>query len=280
MSFTALDAGDYTLSLGVPGDFAHFYHACFDTTSGSEVFLNDGDTNLLSFSLAEDASISCRWYVIPENASGQTSTPSATTGQGEADIQVFGCPVAYAGNDYLTDCDPVTDPVSVALNAGDTYDPATAVTSATGADGKTSFTGLGIGDYTMYLDVPGEFATFYYACFDTTSGSESFLFDGTVNPLQFSLGTNDASISCRWYIIPEDLRGGSPSPTTAPSSQPTTAASVSAKPSSVVALPNTGSGSGSGGSFPLTGLVVILVAVAALIASAAVVIGRRPGAAR
>lgn len=292
VTFNGIPAGNGTSGLDVPGEFATFYFACFNSTSGSEVYLFDGTGNqsTLTFSGTTASDYSCRWYIIPENLSGQTPTPAATAtaaaANGEAHFQVYACPVAYSGNDYLNDCSPMSDPVSVGLSAGDTYDPSTATTADTGADGRVAFTGLSAGDYTAYLDIPGEFATFYLACFDISSGSEDYLYDGTSNTTTFELGTNSAAISCRWYVIPENLSGQTPTvsatsvpATTVPAtSVPATSvpattvptARPSASTGNVVNLPDTGSGPGTkGGMITLPMLIVIAALIVGIFGAVA-----------
>ena len=108
--------------------------------------------------------------------------------------QVYTCPTDYAGTDYLADCTP----------GGASYDISLTDTSgtvvqqgSTDASGSVTFTGLA-GDITSTLGVPGDFAHFYLACFDTTSGSEVFLFDGTGNQVTETFsGDAGSSVSCR-----------------------------------------------------------------------------------
>lgn len=273
VTFAGGDAGGYSLELGAPGDFASFYSACFDRDG---VFRFDGTANVIDFSLAAGQTLFCRWYVIPADAGAPSASPSAApVADAEATVQVWTCPVAYSGDDYLDDCSPIEDSVDVSLNPGAAFDQDTAGFAATFPDGFVTFPALTAGEYNLTLQVPGEFADFYYACFDTTSGTEVFVKDGDLNTLSFVIEEGGA-FSCRWYIIPEDLQG-------APSASPSASAAASAKPSAsarpVVVLPSTGAGpdtDGGAGSHTLP----LIVLLAAALAAATVIATRRPGGAR
>ena len=267
--------GPASFALEVPGDFASFYYSCFD---GAGVFQFDGSSNGFDTELSAGDQLSCRWYVIPEDASGASpsASPSAPpVGTATVDAQVFTCPVEYAGTEYLTDCTPTEDPIGVLLSPSLPFDYDDATSTETGPEGRAAFTALVAGDYGLAVDVPGEFANFYVACFDVTSGSEVFLLDGDTNTAGFALA-DGAGISCRFYVIPENLSGGSASPSApasvAPSVAPSVASSNTPRPSStgpINVLPSTGTGSEGGsafGGFALTVLAVLAVAGVALAA--------------
>lgn len=265
-------AGDYTATLEVPGDFASFYYSCFD---GNDVFYKDGFVNLIDFTYGTGSTSFCRWYVIPEDASGPSpsAAPSVPAqGTASADFQVYTCPVAYRGGEYLTDCDPIVDPVDVLLSPVVPFDGNDFERAPTGDEGRVAFIDLLAADYSAAVDIPGEFADFYVACFDVTSGFEEFLFDGDTNTVSFDL-SDDSGISCRFYVIPEDLSGQSASPsgsaTVAPSVAPTASPRSSVGGSAINVLPSTGTGSGVGSSsisILLAGLAILAVAAVAVAA--------------
>lgn len=267
-AFYGLDAGDYTLAVGVPGDFASFYYACFDTTSGSESYLFDGDLNLITFGLADGGDFSCRFYVIPEDGRGPSPAPSQTEPDpdiGSIDIQVYVCPVGYAGDEYLSDCSPTVTPIGVLLSPSVPFDSDDFFAAETVAEGRVWFNGLEADGYSVAIDVPGDFADFYHACFDVTSGSEVFLFAGDLNTASFDLADIFA-VSCRFYVIPEDLRGESAAPSAAPSvtpsTRPTATPRASSSPTAINVLPSTGTGPDSGD--PGQGIALAIVAIVAV----------------
>ena len=257
--------GPATFALDVPGDFASFYYACFDDAG---IFQFDGTGNVIETELAAGDARSCRWYVIAEDASGASPSASASAspsapieGTATVDIQVFDCPVAYSGDEYLTDCAPIVDPVDVLLSPTVPFDENDFERAPTGDEGRAAFVDLPASDYSVAVDIPGEFANFYVACFDVTSGSEVFLFDGDTNTVSFDL-SDGSGISCRFYVIPEDLSGQSVAPTVPPRS--------STSPGAINVLPSTGTGSGTGGSS-----MSLLLAGLAIIAAAAVAVAAR-----
>ncbi len=251
IAFAGIPAGQTTASLNVLGETAGFYYSCFDVTSGTEEYLFDGVANAISYDAVDGTAISCRWYVTPAATGSPSPAPSDDTFGASAEFRVFDCPVAYDGDDYLADCAPTSDenPVEVLLSGGPELDPDTALSGTTDADGYVTFLGLDAGTWTAYLNIPGEFATFYLACFDATGGGETFLYDAGTNLTTFELA-EDATISCRWYIIPEDLRGSdepSASATTEPSASATASPVASASGGPISGLPSTGAGTGTGG---------------------------------
>ena len=261
VTYSGGDAGAYQLALQIPGDFSGFYYACFD---GADVFQFDGSSNVIDFNLTAGASLFCRWYVIPENAAGESPAPSAApsaapsdTGSSAAAVQVYLCPTDYTGDDYLTDCAPSDTQIPVSINPGTTYDESQAVSAPTGADGFVTFEGLTPGEYTLALGVPGDFARFYYACFDVTFGSEVFVKNGDTNTLSFII-EQGGDLSCRWYVIPEDARGEeSPAASASATAQPSAAASRT--PGAVTGLPSTGTGTENDGTMiPVTSLLLVL----------------------
>lgn len=261
--------GPVTFALEVPGDFASFYYACFD---GAGVFQFDGSSNVIETELAQGDEFSCRWYVIPDDANGPgpSASPSApVVGTATVDLQVFVCPVAYAGDAYLTDCDPTQAPISVLLSPDIPFGVVADATE-TGSEGRAGFDELVAGDYSLALDVPGEFADFYVACFDVTSGAEEFLFDSDTNTVSFDM-TDGSGLACRFYVIPEDLSGASASPSApasvAPSVAPTASSRASGSAGTINVLPSTGTGSGAGSGSPLNSLMLgglAILAVAAI----------------
>lgn len=283
-TFNDLPPGTSIATLGIPGDFAHFYYACFDTSSGAEIYLYDGTGNQITEKTSGriGSSSLCRWYVTPESQGGEQPSadpslvpiPSAT-----AAIQVYICPVGYTGSAYLTDCDPTLDPVGVLLSLSVPFDANDFVVAQTVGNGAIAFVQLDADDYSVALDIPGEFADFYVACFDATSGAEEFLFDDDTNTVSFDLAEG-STISCRFYVLPENLSGENASPSAsavasvAPSVSPSTSPRASGGPIGVAVLPSTGTGTGlSIDSNAVPAIALIVLALVAI--SAAVVATRR-----
>lgn len=257
VTFPSLADNTYLVELGVPGDFASFYYACFD--GATDEYLFDGTGNQITFDTTGGAQYYCRWYVIPVDqgvpspSPSVVPSPSTPVGTGEIGVQVWICPANYAGDDFLTDCAPTEDEILLFLYGAD----GSTLEGATGEDGYEAFIQLLPQEYTLELGVPGDFADFYFACFD--AATDEFLADGTTNLIDFTVSAG-SSFFCRWYVIPEPQDGASPSPTARPS--------ATARPSGVVVLPNTGTGTSAGGSSD--GLQIALVTVIAAVAAVSV----------
>ncbi|HEV2526904.1 MAG TPA: hypothetical protein VGT61_00420 [Thermomicrobiales bacterium] len=269
IAFPAGVAGDHTVTLNESSASNTFYYACFD---GADVFAFDGASNSFQVSLGAAESLFCRWYITPIVDVAPSPSPSGGDGIYGAGFAVrpLICPVEYAGDDFLDDCGPVND-VLVQINPGATYDESTAISGYSVAGEGVMFDNLEAGTYTVSLGVPGDFADFYFACFDTTSGSEVYLRDGDTNIATFDVADMSVTV-CRWYIIPVDAGA----PTTAPSASSSAAASnvpsvaPTVKPSAggPVRLPSTGAGTDAG-TAPTETIVAILALVAVIVAGLA-----------
>lgn len=79
VSFTELDAGTYTIELGVPGDFADFYVVCGSAGGGEAFDLADRNTNIVTYQVAASFDLACTWYIVPLDAGApETVTPAPT----------------------------------------------------------------------------------------------------------------------------------------------------------------------------------------------------------
>ena len=265
---STIPPGEITVTLDIDEvvydrDTTGFELECFDTTSGTAEALGTTNVATIDLTVVAGGTYACDFYVTPQFDAGTAS----------AAFQVFQCPVEYAGDDYLSDCDPVdpAEPVNVLLNEGEDFDFDAALTGTTGNEGQTQFEALDPGTYLATLYLSERVNTFSLACFDVTSGSEEFLFDST--GVQFTVDLAAGGLlSCRWYVIPQELPGASPSATSASASPSATSApSASAAPSRggtaggpVTGLPNTGAGSTPSSTLPGAALVAVLLAVVAV----------------
>jgi hypothetical protein len=73
--FEGLPAGTYTVTGGVPGDFAEAVIEC----EGQESFSQDGV--ILTLEIAADAAVTCSWWNIPEDLSGTPPNTALAAGQ-------------------------------------------------------------------------------------------------------------------------------------------------------------------------------------------------------
>lgn len=199
-------------------DDAATYYACFD---GTETFLFDGTGQRIETTLADGDALSCRWYVTP-STDGASAAPSAPAdGTGSLALQVFECPVAYAGDDYLADCTPGSDADDANL-AGEGGGQERFYTADLDDSFTAQFTDIpanryGVGSGTSVSYPGGEV---YLACFDVSSGSERFLFDGLTSveapaddPWEISITIEaGGQYACRYYETPGDPALAGPVP--------------------------------------------------------------------
>lgn len=73
--FGDLATGDFTIELGVPGDFADFRTVCSAPGANEALTIEGSGTNRIGIELGEGARPTCTFFVIREDASGLTPTP-------------------------------------------------------------------------------------------------------------------------------------------------------------------------------------------------------------
>jgi hypothetical protein len=163
------------------------------------------------------------------------------------------CPVGYEGDDLFGDCyDTPGADIPYLLTGPSSPEP---VTNTTGADGFTAFEGIDeAGVYDLQIDVPGDAADFVAFCSDEFGEPFASTSSTEIGLVELDL-TLDDDLRCDFYVIPEDLRGETPT----------------AQPTPGTTLPNTGSGttgSPTGGTtWPLVGALTLLVVAAAAFAA-------------
>ena len=140
--------------------------------------------------------------VLLQLAQAATPTPTPTPEPATLVVQALACPVAYEGTDYAADCaEPLAD-IAFDLSAA----TGSSGQATTGADGTVTFVDLVPDTYTLTGGVPGEFATQVVQC-AADAGSVPSSPPPTEAPgATLTLDDGDA-VTCRWYVVPEDLRG-------------------------------------------------------------------------
>ncbi len=117
-------------------------------------------------------------------------------------VQALSCPVAYEGTNYAADCvEPLAD-IAFDLSAAS----GSSGQATTGADGTVTFVDLVPDTYTLTGGVPGEFATQVVECAADAGSVPSSPAQTEAPGATLTLDDGDA-VTCRWYVIPEDLRG-------------------------------------------------------------------------
>ena len=130
-----------------------------------------------------------------------TPTPTRLT-PASLVVQALSCPVAYEGTNYAADCvEPLAD-ITFDLSAA----TGSSGQATTGADGTVTFVDLVPDTYTLTGGVPGEFANQVVQCAADAGSVPSSPSPTEAPGATLTLDDGDA-VTCRWYVIPEDLRG-------------------------------------------------------------------------
>jgi hypothetical protein len=131
-----------------------------------------------------------------------TPTPTPTLEAASLVVQALSCPVAYEGTDYAADCvEPLAD-IAFDLSAAS----GSSGQATTGADGTVTFVDLVPDTYTLTGGVPGEFATQVVQCAADAGSVPSSPSQTEAPGATLTLDDGDA-VTCRWFVIPENLRG-------------------------------------------------------------------------
>lgn len=203
--FTALAAGDYTLAGGPPQDFGSVYLYCSDPANNNAQVETTFADAVGKFSLAENQSITCDWYFIPEDASGNTPTPTVTPEPKKAEIYttMFACPssVNVAGSSFsqLDDaCTDTVDNVPMKLQRPSGV-PVTATTGDSGP-GAVRFKELGAGDYVLTPTLPENYVSAALYC-DLDGGD---VYQKTISNGGTTFKNVESElISCSWFVTPK-----------------------------------------------------------------------------
>jgi hypothetical protein len=201
VEFTSLPAGDYTLAGGPPGDFGKVRLYCTTQPYGERIDAQI-DSTVASFAIGEGQDILCDWYYIPENAQGETPTPTVTPEPTRAEILVtlLACPAGetMAGATYADFNDTCTDARDgVSFSLGDQgAPPLTAKTGASGS-GAVRFYDLLPGDYTLTPSLPAELGS--AAIFCRIGDGDAYQKTITNGSTTF-VDVDGESITCDWFV--------------------------------------------------------------------------------
>ncbi len=97
ISFVELIPDTYTLSGGVPGEFAQQVVACANAAGTLETGASDTLASGATFTVESGDAVSCQWFVIPEDLQGE--------GEGSIAVAAYACPGTPI--DPATDCTPI-----------------------------------------------------------------------------------------------------------------------------------------------------------------------------
>lgn len=202
VTFTELPAGDYVLSGGPPQDTGTVFLYCSDPANGNAQVETTFENGVGSFTLVENQSITCDWYFVPENMSGQTPTPTVTPAPKTSEIftTMFVCPesVNVAGSTFSqldSQCSETVNDVPMNLQRPGGV-PISANTGASG-DGAVRFFDLTGGDYVLTPTLPENFVSAAVYC-DLNHGDvyQKALTNGGTT----FVNVEGELISCSWFV--------------------------------------------------------------------------------
>jgi hypothetical protein len=209
-TFTGLQAGDYTLTGGPPGDFGKVSLYCTSQPDGAKVNATIDGTQA-AFALADNENLLCDWYYIPENLSGSTPTPtSAPTAtptqapRAEILVTLHSCPPAASGASYGgATYDAFTKACTTTVNdvpftLGDVNAPPLSANTGVSGDGAVRFYDLLPADYTLSPTLASNLTT--AAVFCTLNGGDRYQKALSNGGVTFT-NVNSDDITCDWYAV-------------------------------------------------------------------------------
>lgn len=196
--FTALPAGDYVLAGGPPQDFGSVFLYCSDPANNTEVETTF-EGGMGYFTLAEEQSIVCDWYFVPDDQ-GVEPTPTPEPTRAEIFTTMFICPpdVNVAGSSFSeldNQCAERLSDVPMTLQSPGGV-PITANTGASG-EGALRFYDLTGGDYVLTPNLPAGFLSAAVYC-DLDGGDvyQKALSNGATT----FVDVDGELISCSWFV--------------------------------------------------------------------------------
>lgn len=200
VKFTGLPAGDYVLQGGPPQDFGRVYLYCTDPATGTQLSTRF-ENGVGHFGLAENQSVICDWYFIPDSQGAPTPTPTATpTERAEIFTTMFVCPpeVNVAGSTFSqldSQCAKRLSDVPMTLQAPGGV-PISANTGASG-EGAVRFYDLRSGDYVLTPSLPADYVSAAVYC-DLNGGD---VYQKTLNNGSTTfVNVAGEKISCSWFV--------------------------------------------------------------------------------
>ncbi len=175
------------------------------------------DSGVTTFDPIKREQIECHWFVLPLQA--EATAPLALTeslqqaGQARITVNPAICPAGTEAPSGFGDLDGVcTDP---AENVTFTWGNAAGTIETFNTDNADPIVidGIEEGTYTLYSDVPLEFASEVLFC--VADGGNRYQKEFSENGVTTFGGIVREQIVCDWFILPFDLRDGNePTPTT------------------------------------------------------------------
>jgi hypothetical protein len=206
VTFTALEAGEYTLQGGPPGDFGTVELDCTQPPT-DQPFPVSFENSIASFSLGENQDVLCVWYFIGEDSRGEIPpTPPVTPEPARSEILVtlYSCPPPASGSGtyggesretYANACTETVNDVTFTLGSGGA--PLRASTGASG-DGAVRFYELLPGEFALAPSLPDGLSS--VAVFCTIDEGEAYQ-KALQNGATAFLAVDGERVACDWYVV-------------------------------------------------------------------------------
>lgn len=235
VGFANLPAGTYTITGGVPGEFADTYVYCAvgtEATPNQEQIDVEYVTGGIQIDLPENTNVICDWYNIPENLQGPTPVPTEAPTQEPTEgpatnssvtIHDRICPPGYEGQDFFDDCHGTLADPGVPFTIGD----GVTQNGTTNEDGNVGFANLPADTYAI-TGGTGGFADLSVSCAigtEAESNQEQIDVTYVTGGIQIDLPA-DTNVICDWYNIP----AAGPATVAPTETPPTATATMPAEP--------------------------------------------------
>lgn len=196
--FTGLPAGDYVLAGGPPQDFGKVFLYCSDPATNTQL-TTQFENGVGGFTVAENQSVICDWYFLPEDASGITPTPVPEQ-RAEIFTTMFVCPpgVNPAGAKFSqldSGCTQRLSNVPMTLQAPGGV-PITVNTGESG-EGAIRFYDLRAGNYVLTPKLPTEYVSAAVYC--DLNGVDVYQKTLKNGSTEF-VNVDGEKISCSWFV--------------------------------------------------------------------------------
>lgn len=216
--FGEIPAGTYTVTVALPDAGQTYRTFCSPEGGGDRVPMTPPNANGAAVEVGEGQAIVCDISVVPPPApDGEEQDPPAQqdppeqqdppTELGSVTINAFAC-VAETdpAAEYDTLAGACPSPAEdITFTWGNADGPIETINTSDGDDeGQAVFDEVAPGTYTLFSDVPLEFATERLFCVADGGNRYAKEFDAT-GVTTFSEMTSE-QIVCDWFIVPEDLR--------------------------------------------------------------------------
>ncbi len=196
--FTELPAGEFVLRGGPPQDFGSVFLYCSDPATNTQLETTF-EGGMGYFTLAENQSVICDWYFVPEDGRGEpTPTPEPTSA--EIFTTMFICPpgVNVAGSSFGeldSACSERLSDVPLTLQRPGGV-PITGHTGESG-EGALRFYELTGGDYVLTPQLPADYVSAAVYC-DLNGGDvyQKALSNGGTT----FVNVDGELISCSWFV--------------------------------------------------------------------------------